>query len=104
MGKPQRKSYDHALQPSGAGTGGGQGGHWPPQYLADQYSNRGRAYYPHLLLMAPQIFPRSDITGNSSGHTKLHLNLRLCSLISNFCCFLEQMILMPNPSASSNIF
>ena len=49
---------------SGAGTGGGQGGHWPPQYFADQLTlfELGRADYPHLLLMAPQCFSPSGIT------------------------------------------
>ena len=33
---------------------GNQGGHWPPQYLADQLTlfEQGRADYPHLLLLA----------------------------------------------------
>ena len=36
-------------------------GHWPPQYLADQLTlypiqKRGRADYPHLLLLAPLMF------------------------------------------------
>ena len=37
---------------------GGQGGHWPPQYLADQLTlfEPGRADYPHLLLLAPSMF------------------------------------------------
>ena len=37
---------------------GGQGGHWPPQYLADQLTlfQPGRADYPHLLLLAPPMF------------------------------------------------
>ena len=37
---------------------GGQGGHWPPQYLADQLAlfQPGRADYPHLSLLAPPMF------------------------------------------------
>ena len=37
---------------------GGQGGHWPPQYLADQLTlfQPGRADYPHLMLLAPPMF------------------------------------------------
>ena len=37
---------------------GGQGGHWPPQYFADQLTlfEPGRADYPHLLLLAPPMF------------------------------------------------
>ena len=37
---------------------GGQGGHWPPQYLADQITlfEPGRADYPHLLLLPPPMF------------------------------------------------
>ena len=37
---------------------GGQGGHWPPQYFADQLTlfEPGRADYPHLLLLAPSMF------------------------------------------------
>ena len=37
---------------------GGQGDHWPPQYLADQLTlfKPGRADYPHPLLLAPPIF------------------------------------------------
>ena len=37
---------------------GGQGGHWPLQYLADQLTlfQPGRADYPHLLQLAPRIF------------------------------------------------
>ena len=43
---------------------GGQGGHWPPQYFADQLTlfELGRADYPHLLLLAPQCFSPSGIT------------------------------------------
>ena len=44
---------------------GGQGGHWPPQYLAHQLTlfETGRADYPHLLLLAPpQCFSPSGIT------------------------------------------
>ena len=38
--------------------GGGQGGHWPPQYLADQLTlfEPGRADYSHLLLLALSMF------------------------------------------------
>ena len=38
--------------------GGGQGGHWPPQYLADQLTlfEPGGADYPYLLLLAPSMF------------------------------------------------
>ena len=37
---------------------GGQWGHWPPQYLADQFTlfQPGRADHPHLLLLAPPKF------------------------------------------------
>ena len=37
---------------------GGPGGHWPPQYFADQLTlfEPGRADYPHLLLLAPSMF------------------------------------------------
>ena len=37
---------------------GGQGGHWPPQYFADQLTlfEPGRADFPHLLLLAPPMF------------------------------------------------
>ena len=43
---------------SGAGTKGAQGGHWPPQYLADQLTllQPGRKDYPHLLPLAPPMF------------------------------------------------
>ena len=43
---------------------GGQGGHWPPQYFADQLTlfETGRADYPNLLLLAPQCFSPSGIT------------------------------------------
>ena len=46
---------------------GGQGGHWPPQYFADQLTlfEPGRAEYPHLLLLAPQCFSPSGITALS---------------------------------------
>ena len=41
-------------------------GEWPggplaPQYLTDHYSNKGKADYPHLLLLAPPIFFPSNI-------------------------------------------
>ena len=37
---------------------GGQGGHWLPQYLADQLTicQPWRANYPHLSLLAPPMF------------------------------------------------
>ena len=37
---------------------GGQGGHWPPQYLADQLTllQPGRADYPYLSPLAPPMF------------------------------------------------
>ena len=37
---------------------GGQGGHWPPQYLVDQLTlfQPGRGDFPHLLLLAPPMF------------------------------------------------
>ena len=42
-------------------------GEWPggplaPQYLTDHYSNKGKADYPHLLLLAPPMFSPSGIT------------------------------------------
>ena len=44
---------------SGAGTeGGGQGGHWPPQYFADQLTlfQPWGADSAHPLLVAPPMF------------------------------------------------
>ena len=43
---------------------GGQGGPLAPQYLADQSTlfQTGRADYPNLSLMAPQIFSPSGTT------------------------------------------
>ena len=54
--KWDRKMNDSSI--SGAGTGRGQGSHWPPQYFADQLTlfEPGRADYPHLLLLAPSMF------------------------------------------------
>ena len=41
-----------------------RGGHWPPQYFAEQLTlfKPGRADYPRLLLLAPQCFSPSSIT------------------------------------------
>jgi hypothetical protein len=53
----------HRYKISDAGTQGAMGDHCPPpQYLADQLTLLQAGDYPHLLLLAPQIFSPSGIT------------------------------------------
>ena len=51
------------------------GGHWPPQYFADQLTlfEPGRADYPHLLLLAPTMFSPSGITACKRRRPQINL-------------------------------